>query len=131
MTTPPVDDLKYQKQSALTEAAQSDELLTLKLRYKQPEAGRKHAPFDFRSQTATPQFGAASRRLPVRRRGGRLRHAASQLAHTAGNATYDAVAEIAQPGAANDAAGYRAEFLSMVRRGRNWQVIASRRSKGQ
>src|SRR5690606_26793117 len=32
-----VDDLKYQSQGQLSEAAQSDELLTLKIRYKKPD----------------------------------------------------------------------------------------------
>ncbi|MBB6428869.1 vWA domain-containing protein [Algisphaera agarilytica] len=35
-----VDDLKYQKKSALSDAADSNELLTLKLRYKQPDAAK-------------------------------------------------------------------------------------------
>lgn len=34
---PPVDDLKYQSQPKVTEAADSDEMLTVKLRYKQPD----------------------------------------------------------------------------------------------
>ncbi|MEM9420290.1 MAG: VWA domain-containing protein [Planctomycetota bacterium] len=35
-----VDRLKYQKPAALSDAADSDELLTLKLRYKQPDAAK-------------------------------------------------------------------------------------------
>ncbi|MEM6855583.1 MAG: von Willebrand factor type A domain-containing protein, partial [Planctomycetota bacterium] len=39
-TTQQVDDLKYQQPAALSDAADSDELLTLKLRYKQPDAAK-------------------------------------------------------------------------------------------
>lgn len=36
-SVPPVDDLKYQSKSETTAAADSDEMLTVKLRYKQPD----------------------------------------------------------------------------------------------
>ncbi len=112
-----VDDLKYQpeKPEAAADAGNkpSDELLTLKMRYKQPEGDAssklewpvKDDGKSFAEATKDTQFAAA-----VASFGMLLR--ASQYA---GDATFDAVLEIAGSATGEDSKGERAEFLDMVR----------------
>ncbi|MEM8944589.1 MAG: von Willebrand factor type A domain-containing protein [Planctomycetota bacterium] len=117
--TPGVDPLKYQ-QPAKTPARDpakdndaSDELLTLKIRYKQPDEdvstklefpitddGHSFAKAsdDFKFASAVASFGML------------LRHSPHQ-----GITSYSAVEEIAQDGMGKDKHGYRAEFLQLVR----------------
>jgi Ca-activated chloride channel family protein len=110
----PVDPLKYQQDKELSDESSSNELLTLKLRYKLPEQdnsvllstvvtdeGRRFA-------TATPDFKFAS---AVAAFGMLLRDSEFK-----GEATMDGVLEIATEGASHDPGGYRGEFLVMVRR---------------
>jgi Ca-activated chloride channel family protein len=114
VNTPSVDELEYQSVGGPTEAAkQSNDLLMLKLRYKQPDGdtsklmktpvadsdqkiGQSSADFQFASSVAA--FGML------------LRH--SQYA---GTINYGAVLELAQPGLARDSEGYRAEFVELVK----------------
>jgi Ca-activated chloride channel family protein len=110
--TPEVDELKYQTGPSLTKAADSDELLTLKLRYKMPDGDTSwlqsfpvsdntqrfsHASDDFQFAAAVASFGML------------LRGSAYK-----GNATFDAVHEIAGAALGEDEAGYRKEFLTLV-----------------
>ena len=91
----------------------SHELLTIKLRYKQPDADKSsliemplsdaghsfaQASTDFRFAASVASFGMILRHSPHR-----------------GNATLDAVAEIAQSSLGADKSGYRSEFVSLVR----------------
>ncbi|MHC4177513.1 MAG: vWA domain-containing protein [Planctomycetota bacterium] len=111
---PIVDPLKYQSPAQPKDDAQiSDELLTLKLRYKEPDAATSKLlqlplvdegrPF---GQASTEfQFAAA-----VASFGMLLRDSEHK-----GTATYDAVLEIATAAKGPDVHGYRAEFLEMVR----------------
>jgi Ca-activated chloride channel family protein len=107
-----VDPLKYQKPTNLTEAAKTGELVTLKLRYKQPDGdksqliehpvtdggkGYAQASADFKFASAVALFGMLLRESPYH-----------------GTATFDAVQELAQEGRGSDLAGYRAEFLQLV-----------------
>ena len=93
--------------------SESPELLTIKLRYKQPDAdksdlieqpltdtGRSFAQAspDFRFAASVAAFGMILRHSPHR-----------------GNVTLDAVAEIAQSSLGPDKPGHRAEFLGLVR----------------
>ncbi len=129
---PPVDGLKYQPTDESTSQpeasapgtndakveggrtkAEADELLTLKIRYKQPEGGAsKKLEFpldepaellqpsgDFRWAAAVAEFGMLLRNS---------RHA--------GEATLDTVLEAARGAVGEDPQGYRAEFLDMVRK---------------
>ena len=111
---PPVDPLKYQKRVALTEAAGSGELFTLKLRYKLPEAdkskliettikdeGKKYAQAtgDFKFAAAVASFGMILRDSPYK-----------------GNATPAAVRELAQESLGKDEGGYRAEMIELVKK---------------
>jgi Ca-activated chloride channel family protein len=98
----------------LTDAAKSGELLTVKLRYKEPE-------------------GQASKLLevPLKDRGGKFNGASKDLQFAAavasfgmilrgsehkGNSNIAAVEEIASGAIGEDAGGYRAEFVDLVRK---------------
>jgi Ca-activated chloride channel family protein len=89
------------------------ELLTIKLRYKQPDADKSQlieqpliddgkafaqASTDFRFAASVASFGMILRHSPHR-----------------GNTTLDAVAEIAQSSLGADKSGYRSEFVGLVR----------------
>jgi secreted protein with Ig-like and vWFA domain len=124
----PADDLKYQQPAAETTAANdadedksntsiSGELLTLKMRYKQPESdtSRKlewaitdegkafgQASTDFHFAAAVAGFGLLLRDSQHK-----------------GNLTCAAVLELVQSGLGSDEQGYRAEFIEMVRRAKS------------
>ncbi len=103
------DDKKYDKNAA------SDELLTLKIRYKQPD-GDKSTKLEFPVADAGEDFGKATADFKfasaVASFGMLLRNSQYK-----GNATYAAVAEIAQSTAGDrDPHGYRKEFVEMVKR---------------
>jgi len=110
---PGVDPLKYRKPADLSDAAESDELLTLKLRYKRPDGNTsilmtnvlrdqdvsfETADEDFRFAAAVAAFGMILRD--------------SQYV---GEYTLEAVETLARSALGNDADGYRAEFLRLVR----------------
>ena len=109
-----VDELKYQKPAALTAAADSDELLTLKLRYKQPDGNKSTLmsfPVDdndqaFGETSEDFQFASAVASFGMLLRGSRY----------AGNATLEAVEEIAASSLGEDEWGYRAEFVELVQK---------------
>jgi Ca-activated chloride channel family protein len=105
-----VDPLKYQKHALV----QSDELLTLKLRYKQPDGqtsskieipavdrGLSYAKAsdDFKFSAAVAQFGMI------------LRNSAYK-----GTASLAGVLELADEGKGKDEKGYRGEFLQLVKK---------------
>ncbi len=113
---PPVDDLKYQ-QSASDATPVSDELLTLKMRYKEPDGdvSKKlewpvtdsghtftEATGDFQFATAVAGFGLCLRDSQYK-----------------GNLTYDAVVELAEAGLGADPHGYRGELVDLVRRAKD------------
>lgn len=106
-----VDPLKYQQGKVL---GNQSEVLTVKLRYKQPNADASQlmqkvlpynnqqitsAPEDFRMATAVAAFGQL------------LRHSAFK-----GTATYDQVLSWAGNARGEDAEGYRAEFIQLVKK---------------
>lgn len=109
-------ELKYQRppQPLLKAAADSGEVLTLKLRYKAPAAetsrelefvatdpGKRYgqAGTDFKFAAAVAAFGMLLRGSPH-----------------AGDANYDAVLELAGEGLGSDPQGYRTEFVELVRK---------------
>lgn len=117
--------LKYQKPSEsttpaptaaleLTEAAQSGELCTVKLRYKEP-TGDQSALLEFPLKQEPLRFGQASENLrfasAVAAFGMVLRNSEHR-----GGATLSAVEEIASAALGKDPHGYRAEFLELVRK---------------
>jgi Ca-activated chloride channel family protein len=110
--------LKYQRVSEknLTDAAQSGELLTLRLRYKQPD-GEQSQLLEFTVEDEGLRFGQSSPDFQF---------AASVAAFGmllrgskyAGSATLAAVEEYAVSGLGDDSKGYRAEFVDLVRKAR-------------
>ena len=111
-----VDSLKYQRPRKLTKEAGADELLTLKMRYKKPDGDTStkvefplkdkvikfgEADIDFRFTAAVASFGMLLR--------------GSQFQ---GDASFDAVLEIASEAAKGDEVGYRTEFLELVKKAR-------------
>ncbi|MDY7108581.1 MAG: VWA domain-containing protein, partial [Planctomycetota bacterium] len=115
---PDVDELKYQQtpEAEDVEPTGSDELLTVKLRYKEPEgetstrierplidAGAELADTseDFQFASAVAAFGMILRDSPYK-----------------GQATYAGVLDLAAAGLEDDARGYRAEFIELVEKAR-------------
>ncbi len=110
--TPGVDPLKYQRPARPPVVSDSDEMLTLKLRYKQPDGDTSRllttpvkdsdksyarASTDFKFAAAVAEFGMLLRHSPY-----------------CGDATMDSAREHAKSGLGNDPEGYRAEFLTLV-----------------
>ncbi len=116
-----VDDLKYQKRPELTDAAGSDELLTLKLRYKQPDGQQSKllsvtvndnaepkladSSADFRFAASVAGFGMLLRDSPHK-----------------GNVDWSKVHELATQSLAGMPKGtelnYRQEFVKLVEKAR-------------
>jgi Ca-activated chloride channel homolog len=107
-----IDDLKYQKSTIKTDGA-SDELLTIKLRYKKPDSDvsklithplkDSQKSFDatsnnFRWSASVAGFGMLLRDSEYIK-----------------DLSYERVAEIAQSARGKDDEGYRAEFVNMVK----------------
>ena len=106
-----VDDLKYQKKEKVSvKPTGSNELLTVKLRYKAPDkdvSKKMELPFvdnkgnnvssDFHFASAVAMFGQLLRESDFK-----------------GNASYDKVIDLAKQGLNNDGKGYRREFIRLV-----------------
>lgn len=114
VTPPPVDESRYQRQPKPTKEARSGEMLTLKIRYKEPD-GDTSTKLTFLIKDEGKRFGQASHDFrfaaSVASFGMLLRDSQHK-----GNATYAGVLEIATEAASCDNTGYRQEFLSMVSR---------------
>jgi Ca-activated chloride channel family protein len=112
-----IDPLKYQQPATekperyITDGGR--ELLTLKLRYKQPDGNKsrllefpvtdsgksfERASTDFKFATAVAEFGMLLRDSEFK-----------------GNSSYGAVLEQAEAAKGSDAEGYRSEFLTLVK----------------
>ncbi|MEO5722538.1 MAG: VWA domain-containing protein [Chthoniobacterales bacterium] len=117
-SVPPVDPLKYSPPNPMAVASSfpnsSPELMTVKLRYKEPDgdqsallersladygAAFENASSDFRFAAAVAAFGMVLRDSPYR-----------------GNATLAGVIDRAQGARGRDEAGYRAGFIALARR---------------
>ena len=106
-----IDDLKYQKkQKPSTPLNESDELLTIKLRYKTPDSNTSkkielplidhksnRVSADFRFAAAVAMFGQLLRDSECK-----------------ANATYDTVISLAKTGLENDEKGYKREFIRLA-----------------
>jgi len=105
--------LKYQQPPALSSAAAGGELMTVKLRYKQPEGDASRLV-----ATAVAARGGDDRGTE------RLRFAAAVAAfgmllresEHRGAADWPLVLELARAGSGDDAQGYRSEFLDLATR---------------
>ncbi|MCD4826068.1 MAG: VWA domain-containing protein [Phycisphaerae bacterium] len=116
-----VDTLKYLTPAKLTKAADGDEMLTVKLRYKLP-AGEKSTLMqvalkdadgkigrqdkDFQFAAAVAGFGMILRDSPYK-----------------GTYTLAAVEELAAAAKGKDPNGYRAEFIALVKKARKLKKI--------
>jgi len=107
---PAVEPLKYQDASRPSAAAGGPELLTVKLRYKEPDGDKsrllsvavnagaaEHPSSDLRFSAAVAAFGMLLRDSEHK-----------------GSASWDGVRRLAQDASDQDREGYRAEFLQMV-----------------
>ena len=120
--SPRVDPLKYQRQPAPepAPATGSAEMLTVKLRYKEPDgqtskllefpltdagAAFANASEDFKFASAVAAFGMVLRESPHQ-----------------GTATLDDALELGQQGLGRDESGYRTEFLDLVRKAKGLVV---------
>lgn len=105
-----VDDLKYRKDKKLVQTTGSDELLTVKMRYKAPDGnvsrkmerslvddGKNPISSDFRFASAVAMFGQLLRNSDFK-----------------GEATYDKVISLAKTALDDDERGYRREFIRLV-----------------
>ncbi len=107
------DKLKYQDDPALSKAATSGELLTVKVRYKKPngsksklittpvtseDKGLRNTSKDYRFAAAVAEFGML------------LRHSKHQ-----GNANYDHVIDMAEDALGRDPHGHRKAFVRLVK----------------
>jgi secreted protein with Ig-like and vWFA domain len=119
--SPAVAPLKYQRaaesdkqERELTDVAKNGEILTLKLRYKEPEANEskllefplKDQGGSFNSASGEMQFASAVVAFGLALRNSEHR----------GSANLSAVAEIAGAATGEDVGGHRAEFLDLVRK---------------
>lgn len=110
---PAVDPLKYQRVTVSEASSASPELLTLKLRYKEPDAETsrllKQPVLD-----ATTPIAAASENLRFAAAVAELGLLLRESPHK-GEASYDQVAQMASHALGGDPDGDRAGFLQMVR----------------
>jgi Ca-activated chloride channel family protein len=108
-----IDPLKYQENKNLTNVGNSNEVLTIKLRYKLPDENTskliqevvydKHTAFDktsddFRLAASIAEFGLLLRQSNFK-----------------GNANYEHIIASAKSAKGNDEEGYRAEFIKLVK----------------
>ncbi len=117
----PIDDLKYQESKVSPEAFKSNELMTVKLRYKEPrgsksklivnaledfEVGLSKTSDNFRWSAAVAGFGMLLRESEFK-----------------GNLTYNDVIAMAKDAKGEDKEGYRIEFINLVK---SCELIARR-----
>jgi Ca-activated chloride channel family protein len=110
--SPKTDSMRYQATAALTPAAQSNELLSLKLRYKAPDG-------DVSREIATT---VKDELLPLDRATGDMKFAVAVAGFGMllrdsphkGSATFELVERLARAGLASDEGGYRREFVDLV-----------------
>ena len=117
-----VDPLRYQSSPRVSSKPQDDELMYVKLRYKQPDGNTSrlldhvvHVPSrsrpstDFRFAAAVASFGMILRDSEYR-----------------GHATLESVLALARESLGHDESGYRAEFVRLVERTRDQALVAWR-----
>jgi Ca-activated chloride channel family protein len=115
-SVPGLDPLKYQETADPvdeTRLIDSDELLTVALRYKQPEAElstRIVFPLTDAGGTLDDAGGEMAFATAVAAYGMLLRHS-----NLAGDVSWDTVLELAERGRGADKNGYRAEFIQLVK----------------
>src|SRR5205085_256331 len=109
---PGVDELKYQQTSPPTGGAGANELMTIKLRYKEPDGGASKplsvgvpdSSASYRNASENFKFSAAVAEFGMLLRDSRYK----------GQASYDAALELARASTGADLRGYRTEFVKLV-----------------
>jgi Ca-activated chloride channel family protein len=124
-SNPGVDPLKYQQPAQASARAQSDELLTIKLRYKEPAANEskllsvgvadasgawQQASANFRFSSAVAAFGLLLRDSQYK-----------------GAADFNGVAWLARNATGPDPQGYRTEFVKLVETAQMLSAQSARR----
>jgi len=110
---PGAPPLKYQQPPALSPASGSGELLTVKLRYKDPEGALSRLLAT--SVAAASEAGRASERLRFASAVAAFGMLLRESEHR-GRADWPMVLELAREARGRDAEGYRAEFLDLAER---------------
>ena len=118
--TPSVDPLKYQDSKPVS-GKYSDELLTIKLRYKAPKGDKsklleqpvknkviRNTSDNFRFSAAVASFGMLLRKSEFM-----------------GNSTIQSVLDLAKSAKGTDEEGYRAEFIQLVKTADDLQLVAN------
>ncbi|RDV12009.1 DUF3520 domain-containing protein [Pontibacter diazotrophicus] len=108
-----VDDLKYQEKNLSAEAAKTDDILTLKLRYKAPEGSQSKLITTTVLNKAVPESASSDNfrfSAAVAAFGMLLRDSEFK-----GTATYAQVLSLAEGAQGTDSEGYRAEFIRLVK----------------
>lgn len=108
-----IDELKYQKSTEPTKVSSSNEVVTIKLRYKEPDVDisklmqqivlDKHT--ELASTSANFRFSAAVAELGLMMRNSEFK----------GNASYQQIITLAENAKGKDSDGYRAEFVRLVK----------------
>ena len=114
---PGVDALKYQQPEQAPEGAGAGELMTIKLRYKEPDAGASKllsvgvvdGGASYRNASANFKFAASVAEFGMLLRDSRYK----------GQASYDGALQLARASAGEDLRGYRTEFVHLVERARS------------
>ncbi|HKI90472.1 MAG TPA: YfbK domain-containing protein, partial [Draconibacterium sp.] len=117
--TPSVDPLKYQDSKPVS-GKYSDELLTIKLRYKDPKGDKsklleqpvknkviRNTSDNFRFSAAVASFGMLLRKSEFM-----------------GNSTIKSVLDLAKSAKGTDEEGYRTEFIQLVKTADDLQLVA-------
>ncbi len=109
---PGVDELKYSRPAEVARGANASELLTVKLRYKEPEGdvsrplnvGVPDRQASYRNASDNFKFAAAVAEFGLLLRGSRYK----------GQSSYERAAELARAAAGADLTGRRAEFVGLI-----------------
>ena len=121
---PGVDELKYAQAPNAPQGAGDGELMTVKLRYKEPDGdvskplnvGVQDASASFQNASADFKFAAAVAEFGMLLRGSRFK----------GQASYDSAAQLARGSVGADLQGHRTEFVKLIESARSLSERAGR-----
>jgi Ca-activated chloride channel family protein len=120
---PGVDELKYRQTAQPSDDAGANELMTIKLRYKEPEGdvskplsvGVVDSDASYRNASENFKFAASVAEFGMLLRDSRYK----------GQSSYDGAAELARAAVGADLRGYRTEFVKLVETARRLSERAS------
>jgi len=111
---PAVDPLKYQKAPELSSASRGDEILTMKIRYKEPDQD-KSALSEFAASDSGGKFSQGTQDYKFAAAVAAFGMVLRDSPHK-GSATLDTALEWAKEGKGPDRNGYRDEFIRLIHR---------------